>query len=117
MYDPEYTHNEQIMAYQMPVFFEELSQKYAGKMVNVERDGDLVHQQPVTDWSTLKSLRYYHVRAGHALYIETEQEGSASSYTLKTPSLVWVVRDQHRQVVAVQVIDEGNRNIILRFKT
>jgi hypothetical protein len=117
MYDPEYTHNEQIMAYQMPVFFEELSKKYTGKMVNVERDGDLVYQEPITDWSTLQSLRYYHVRTGHALYLETEQEGSASSYTIKTPTLVWVVRDQHRQVVAVQVIDESNRNIILRFKT
>jgi hypothetical protein len=116
MSEPEYTHNEQIMAYQMPVFFEELSKKYAGKMVHVERDGDLVYQGPVTGWVTLQSLRYYHVRTGHALYFETEQEGSVSSYKTKTPTLVWVVRDQHRQVVAVQVIDESNQNIILRFK-
>jgi hypothetical protein len=116
MHDPEYTHNEQIMAYQLPEFFEDLDKNFAGKSVNVERDGDLVYKEEVTDWVTLQSIKFYHkVRKGNALYIETKHESEQSKYTFKSPVIVWVVRDQNRRIVAVQAIDDENRNIILRF--
>lgn len=116
MYDPEYTHNEQIMAYQLPVFFEELDKNFAGKSVNVEQDGDLVFKGEVADWVTLQSIKFYpKVRKGDALYIETKHDGEQSKYAFKSPVIVWEVRDQNRQIVAVQAIDDEGRNIILRF--
>jgi hypothetical protein len=117
MYDPEYTHNEQIMAYQLPEFFEELDKKFTGKSVSMERDGDLVYKGEVTDWATLQSVKFYHkVRKGDALFIETKHNGEQSKYSFKSPVIVWVVRDQNRRILAVQAIDEEGRNIILRFK-
>ena len=117
MHDSEYTRNEQIMAYQLPEFFEELDKNYVGKAINVERDGDLVYKGEVSDWVTLQSIRFYHkVRKGDALYIETKHDGEQSKYAFKSPVIVWVVRNQHRQIVAVQAIDDEGSNIILRFK-
>lgn len=114
---PEYTHNEQVLTYEMPRFFEDLHKKFAGKQVNVEEDGDLIYEGAVTDWVILQRIKYYPVRKGNALYIETQRDGSETKYSFNDPVLVWVVRDPSRQIVAVQAIDHDGRNIILRIRS
>jgi hypothetical protein len=79
-----------------PTFFSDVAQKYGGQPVSFEAGEDLLVDNPPASQVPLLGIEY-------------EQQ-------VEAPDLVWAIHDEDGKLVAVEIIAEGGRNLILRLE-
>ncbi len=105
--------NEMLMSSDWPSFFAGLAKSHQGRPVAIEEDGDLLLDNPPAEGVPLQGieLRSDYKHKHYVLLITT----AAQTYTIETPNLIWVVRNQQRELVAVEIIERDERKFIVRF--
>ena len=68
---------------------------------------------PQEDTAPLLGITYSSAHKGK-LTITTGGE-NAETTTISAPNIIWVVRDVDRTVIALEVIDQKNNKVVLRF--
>jgi hypothetical protein len=94
-------------------FLVNLARSQQGRPVAIEPGGDLLLQNPAVQGSPLQGIE---LRSGHKqqrLVITT----AAQTYTIEAPNLIWVVRNEEEELVAVEILDAQERRFIMRFVT
>jgi hypothetical protein len=115
MLDHDPTHKRQLLASsQMPSFFADLADQYQGRKVYVHsgslREDTGGSEQP----PLLAELSFARQHRKDTLTIRTVQAGELSETTIDA-NLVWVIRDHDSHLVAVEIIDEQDRTLVLEY--
>jgi hypothetical protein len=115
MIDHDASHqSKMIMSYQYSYFFEDLAKSQRGKVVRIEKGGDVRTTEVPRDQVVLEGLDYSHSSKGEMVTVSTndpEQPEFRVSF-----NLVWAVFDREENVVAAEFSDEHNRKVVLRFE-
>jgi hypothetical protein len=92
-------------------FLANISQSHQGRPVVIEQNGDLLLQNPPGQGAPLQGIE---LRSGHKqrlLVIKT----AAQTYTIEAPNLIWAVRNEQEELIAVEILDVQERRFVLRF--
>lgn len=111
MNDSTLYHNDMLMNSEWPSFLANLAQSRQGKPVVVEQDDDLLLQHPPDQGVPLQHIELDTGHQQQRLVITT----AAQTYTIESPNLIWVVRDEQDELVAVEILDTRERKFIMRF--
>jgi len=106
-----HTSDEMIMNHDWPSFFENVVKSHQGQPVAIEQDGNLLLDDPPGEGVPLQGIELRSDHKHDAVIITME----AQTYTVEAPSLIWAVRDEHKELVAVEIIDARDRKFIVRF--
>ena len=104
-------HSDMLMSSEWPSFLANLARSQQGRSVAIEPGGDLLLQNPPGQGTLLEGIE---LRSGHKqqrLVITT----AAQSYTIEAPNLIWAVRNEQEELVAVEILDAQERKFIMRF--
>ncbi len=104
-------HSDMLMSSDWPSFLANLAQSQQGRPVVIEPGGDLLLQNPPGQGAPLQGIE---LRSGHKqqrLVITT----AAQTYTIEAPNLIWAVRNEQEELVAVEILDTQERRFIMRF--
>jgi uncharacterized protein YuzE len=106
---PKYQ-SENLPKYHWSSFFADLLDAQKNQPVSVLEGADLILHEPPADTAPLLDIEYRSKRKGKL----TIKSGGETT-TISAPNLVWVIHDVDGGVVAVEIIDEKNHKVILRF--
>ncbi|UCC52901.1 MAG: DUF5335 family protein [Anaerolineaceae bacterium] len=106
---PKYQ-SENLPKYHWPSFFADLLEAQKNQPVSVLQGEDLILQEAPTDTAPLLDIEYKSKRKGK---LTIKSGGETTS--ISAPNLVWVTHDAGGGVVEVEIIDEKNHKVILRF--
>ena len=109
--DPVLFHSDMLVGNDWSSFFEDLTQSHQGRSVTVEQGNDLLLDSPPGQGVPLKGIELYNDHKQQSLVITT----ATQTYTIETPYLIWVVRNEQGELVALQISDAGDREFIVRF--
>jgi hypothetical protein len=114
MIDHDASHQRKmIMSYRYSYFFEDLAQSQQGKAVRIEKGGAIRTTEVPGDQAVLEGLKYSHSPKGETVIVSTSDPDQPE---LKVGfNLVWVIFDREDKVVAVELSDEHNRKVVMRF--
>ena len=104
-------HNDMIMSSDWPSFFADLAQSHQGRPVTIEQDGDSLLENPAGKGEPLQGIEFRSHHRHKVLVITT----AAQTYTIEGPNLIWAVRDEQGELVAVEVSDAHAHEFIVRF--
>ena len=104
-------HNEMLMSNDWPSFFEELAQSHQGQPVTIEQNDDLLLDNPPGEGVLLQGIELLSGHKQKVLVIIT----AAQTYKIESPNLIWAVRDEQGELVAVEIVDTRERTFIMRF--
>ncbi len=105
--------SENLPRYQWSSFFADLLDSRKHQLVSVLQGGDLLLLEPDEDTAPLLGIDYTSAHKG-TIAITTGGD-KAETTTISAPNIVWVVRDPDRTVVALEIIDEKDHKVNLRF--
>ena len=105
--------SENLPKYQWTSFFADLAESQKGQPIVVLQGGDLLLQEPQTGTTPLVAIDYHSAHKGKLTI--TTGEPTDEVTTISAPNLVWVVHDVDGSVVAVEIIDEHDRKVLVRF--
>ena len=113
MFDHDPNHERQLlMSSEMASFFAGVAESYQGERVCLHSDNlpesAAGSGQPVL----LTGLTFARRHRKDTLTIHTAQAGETSETTIVT-EVVWVVRDHDQNLVAVEIIDDQDRTLVL----
>jgi len=100
--------------YKWGSFFADLAESQKGRPVAVSQGGDLLLLDPPTVTAPLVAIDYQSAHKGK-LTITTDEPTSETT-TISAPNLVWVVHDVDGRVIAIEIIDEHDHNVVIRFE-
>ena len=116
MLDHDPTHKRQLLtSNQMPSFFADLVARYQGQRVRVRSAGMPESVTGSEQPALLSELTFAHQHRKDTLTIHTIQAGKPSETTI-IANLVWVIRDHDNHLVAVEIIDEQDRTVVLEYR-
>ena len=104
-------HSDMLMSSEWASFLANLAQSQQDRPVTIEQGGDLLLQNPAGQGAPLEGIE---LRSGHKqqrLVITT----TAQTYTIEAPNLIWAVRNEQEELVAVEILDTQERTFIMRF--
>ena len=104
-------HHDMLMSSDWPSFLANLAQSRQGQPVVIEQDGDLLLQNPVGQGAPLQGIELRFDQKQQLLVITT----AAQTYTIVAPNLIWAVRNEQDELVAVEILDTRERKFIMRF--
>ena len=104
---------ENLPQFQWTSFFADLTESQKGRPIVVLQGGDLLLQEPPTGTAPLDAIDYHSAHKGK-LTITTGKPTDEVT-TISAPILVWVVHDVNGDVVAVEIIDEHDRKVLIHF--
>jgi hypothetical protein len=117
--DPNRFKSESLPKYRWATFFEELLESYQGKPVNILTGSDFLHSEPPEDTAPLEAIDYESKHRGTFKHkgqlIVTTGGPEGESVTIDVPTLVWVYRDLEGAPLGIEVIDEKNNRVVVRF--
>lgn len=117
--EPNRFQSENLPKYRWATFFEELFEIYQGKPVNVLAGADFLSSEPPLDTAPLSAIDYDSKHRGilkHKGQLVIETSGAeGESVTIDVPTIVWVFRDLEGIPLGVEVIDEENNRVVVRF--
>lgn len=105
-----------IPTYKWPEFFESIAQVQLGKDVRVDQGGDALLLQPTSEPLPLRQLEFAHSHRKNHLTITAGREDEVRREITIEPNLVWAVYDSGGHVVAVEIIDQHDRKVVLHFE-
>ena len=104
-------HNEMLMNSDWPPFFEDLAQSHQGRPVAIGQGSDFLLDNPAGEGAPLQGIELHSGHKRKALVITT----ATQSYTIEAPNLIWAVRNEQDELVAVEILDTRERKFIMRF--
>lgn len=114
MLDHDPTHKRQLlMSSQMPSFFADLSERYQDQ-VTLHSDSVAEDRPASGQPALLTELSFARQHREDTLTLRTVQAGEPSETTIVV-DLVWVIRDHDHNLVAVEIIDEQERTLVLEY--
>jgi uncharacterized protein YuzE len=116
MFDHDPNHqNKMIYSSQWSTFFKDLEHSKQGKPVRLEQGADVLIEKSGAGSLILDTLHYQHDGKGDHLTITTAGDAGTQKSTINF-NLIWATFDEDGGVVAVEIVDEQNRKVILRFE-
>ncbi len=115
MLDHDPTHKRELLiSSHMPSFFGDLAERYKGKTVYLHSEDPPENAAVSAQPALLTELSFERKHSRDTLTVHMVQAGEGSERTI-IASLVWVVRDRDHNLVAVEVIDDQDRTLVLEF--
>lgn len=117
--EPARYKSESLPKYRWATFFEELLKSRQGQPVNILEGADFLSMEIPTTQAPLANIVYESQHSGalkHKGLLTVTTEGShGETVQVNDPTLVWVFQDFEGIVFGVEVIDEKNNRVALRF--
>ncbi len=104
-------HNDMLMSSDWSSFLANLARSHQGRPVVIEPGGDLLLQNPPGQGVPLQGIELSSDHKRQLLVITT----TAQSYVIEGPNLIWAVRNEQEELVAVEILDAQERRFIMRF--
>jgi hypothetical protein len=104
-------HSDMLMSSEWASFLANLAQSQQGRPVVIEQNGDLLLQHSPDQGVPLQNIELDTGHKQHRLVITT----TAQTYTIEVPNLIWAVRNEQEELVAVEILDTQERRFIMRF--
>jgi hypothetical protein len=92
-------------------FFAALLKSHQGQPVAIQQDDDLLLEKPPGGGAPLQGIELPSGHKQKALIITT----AAQTYKIESPNLIWAVRNEQDELVAVEISDARERKYIMRF--
>jgi hypothetical protein len=109
--DPAITHNDMLMSSDWPSFFADLARTRQGQPVTIEQDSDSLLENPAGKGEPLQGIEYRSHHRHKAVVITT----AAQTYSIEAPNLIWAVRNEQGELVAVEISDAQAHEFVVRF--
>jgi hypothetical protein len=100
-----------IVTNQWQPLFAELTRKHKGRPVGLDRDRDLLLNDPASEQVTLESIEY---DRHHGVVVTVGRGTEQETIKMENASMVWAVRDDDEDLVAIQVVAGDGRKLNLR---
>jgi hypothetical protein len=117
--DPSQFQSENLPKFRWEAFFDELLETYKGKPVAIFTDTDFLSSEAPADNTQLSDIDYDSSYSGLLIQkgrlVVTSKGAQGESVAIDEPTLVWVYRDLEGDPAGIEVIDEENNRIALRF--
>ena len=117
--DPNRFKSENLPKYRWATFFEELLESFKSKPVNIRTGSDFLHSEPPDDTAPLEAIDYDSKHRGtfkHKSQLTITTSGlEGESVTVDVPTIVWVYHDLEGELIGIEVIDEKNNRVVVRF--
>lgn len=117
--DPARFQSENLPKYRWATFFEELLESRKGHPVNILAGSDFLHTEIPNDTAPLEAIEYDSKHRGtfkHKGFLTLTSGGpEGETVTVDVPTLVWVYHDLEGVVIGIEVIDEKNNRVAVRF--
>ena len=117
--DPNRFKSESLPKYRWAPFFDELLETFKGKPVVILTGSDFLHSEPPQDTAPLAAVDYDSKHRGHLKHkgqlIISTAGPEGESVTIDVPTIVWVYRDLDGGPLGIEVIDEKNNRVVVRF--
>ena len=111
MIENDSTHDMRVISdTEWQTFFADLVQKYRGQIVSTAMGQDLLVDNPPQAKVVLLGIAY---DKHNGVVISTRSDVTTETHGVKSPDLVWAVYDEDGKLVAVEIIGEDGRNLIL----
>ena len=111
--------SENLPKYRWATFFEELLESRKGQPVNILAGADFLHTEIPTDTAPLAAIEYDSKHRGtlkhKGFLIFTTAGPDGETVTVDVPTIVWVYHDLDGAVIGIEVIDEQNNRVAVRF--
>ncbi|MDX1417026.1 MAG: DUF5335 family protein [Candidatus Promineifilaceae bacterium] len=111
--------SENLPKYRWQTFFAELLEGRKGQPVNILEGSDFLHTEIPTDTAPLEDIIYDSKHRGtlkHKGYLEIKTGGpEGETVAVDTPTIVWVYQNMAGIVIGIEVIDEENNRVAVRF--
>ena len=111
--------SENLPKYRWATFFEELLESHKDQPVNILEGADFLHTEIPSDTAPLAAIEYDSKHRGtfkhKGLLTLTTAGPDGETVTVDVPTIVWVYRDLEGIVIGVEVIDEKNNRVAVRF--
>jgi hypothetical protein len=115
MLDHDSTHRRELLvSSEMPAFFADLTAQYQGKPITLHSDSQPEYATGGAPPAVLTELSFARKHRKDTLTVHTVQAGEPSETTV-IANLVWVVRDEDHNLIALEVRDEHDRTLVLGF--
>ncbi|MGB7413912.1 MAG: DUF5335 family protein [Thermosynechococcaceae cyanobacterium] len=106
---------QQIPQEQWLTFFDQFTKTNTGRLLSLEVADKEMGDEPLIKQSPLASITYEPVNKGNDVIISIGRDAVAYSHTVEAPEAVWVAKDDAGEVVALEIVDRGGNQAILRF--
>ena len=117
--DPQSFRSENLPKYRWATFFKELFEIYKDQPVNILADSDFLHIEPPQDKAPLTALQYDSHHGGllkHRAQLVISTGGpEGETVTVDVPTIVWVYRELDGGPIGLEVIDQENNRVVIRF--
>ena len=117
--DPSRFTSDNMPKYRWDTFFKELLASRKGQPVTILEGADFLHAEIPTDTAPLANIEYESHHTGtfkHKGLLKITTSGpDGQSTSVNVPTIVWVYHDLEGIVMGVEVIDELNNRVVLRF--
>ena len=104
-------HNNMLLSSEWPSFFANLAQSHQGRPVAIEQNGDLLLKNPPGQGVPLQEIELRSDQKQQRLVITT----ATQTHTIEAPNLIWAVRNEQGELVAVEILDTQEHRFIMRF--
>ena len=106
--------------YRWATFFEELQESRKGQPVNILEGSDFLNTEIPTDTAPLEAIEYDSKHRGilkHKGLLEFITGGpDGETVEVDVPTIVWVFQNMDGIVLGIEVIDEQNNRVAVRFE-
>jgi hypothetical protein len=117
--DPNRYQSESLPKYRWQTFFAELLENFKGQPVNIISGAEFLHSQPPQDTAPLETIDYDSKHRGtfkHKGLLTISTAGTqGESVSIDVPTIVWIYRDLEGELLGIEVIDEQNNRVVVRF--
>ncbi len=118
--EPSRFNSENLPKYRWATFFEELLEGRKGQPVNILEGSDFLHTEIPTDTAPLEAIEYDSKHRGtfkHKGQLQFKTGGpSGETITVDVPTIVWVYQNMDSIIIGIEVIDEKNNRVAVRFE-
>ena len=104
-------HNHMLKRSDWSSFLANLARSHRGQPVAIEQDGDLLLRHQPETGEPLQGIELRSTHRRQSLVVTT----AAQTYTIESPNLIWAVRNEKEDLVAVEILDVQDHTFIMRF--
>ena len=104
-------HNHMLKRSDWSSFLANLARSHREQPVAIEQDGDLLLRHQPETGVPLQGIELRAAHKGQSLVVTT----AAQTYTIESPNLIWTVRNEKEDLVAVEILDVQDHTFIMRF--
>ena len=111
--------SENLPKYRWKTFFKELLESRVGQPVNILEGSDFLHAEITTPSAPLTAIEYdshHEGRFKHKGLLTFTTGGShGETVTINVPTIVWVYENLEGTLEGIEVIDEKDNHVVVRF--